>query len=56
LKTHDLIALARAAGITLTPAEVTRLERLTDFVEWAGRYPAGVCLRPHVRVQYCVRS
>jgi hypothetical protein len=42
LKTHDLMALARAAEITLTPAEVTLLERLTDFVEWAGRYPVGV--------------
>lgn len=42
LKTHDLVGLARAAGIMLTPADVTLLERLTDFVEWAGRYPVGV--------------
>lgn len=42
LKTHDLLGLAKAAGITLEPAEVTLLERLTDFVEWAGRYPVGV--------------
>lgn len=42
LKTHDLVSLAHAAGIALTSAEVTLLERLTDFVEWAGRYPVGV--------------
>lgn len=42
LKTHDLLSLAHAAGITLGPGEVTLLERLTDFVEWAGRYPVGV--------------
>lgn len=42
LKTHDLRGLAAAAGINLDAAEVTLLERLTDFVEWAGRYPVGV--------------
>lgn len=42
LKTHDLLSLAHAAGIVLGPEEVTLLERLTDFVEWAGRYPVGV--------------
>jgi hypothetical protein len=42
LKTHDLLGLAHAAGIALEPPEVTLLERLTDFVEWAGRYPVGV--------------
>lgn len=42
LKTHDLLGLAEAAGIALDPQEVTLLERLTDFVEWAGRYPVGV--------------
>jgi hypothetical protein len=36
------VTLPRAAEIALTSAEVTLLERLTDFVEWAGRYPVGV--------------
>jgi hypothetical protein len=42
LKTHDLLALARAAAIPITRDEEVLLERLTDFVEWAGRYPVGV--------------
>jgi hypothetical protein len=38
-KQHDLVALARCAGITLSSADETILERLTHFVRWAGRYP-----------------
>lgn len=42
LKTHDLVGLAHAAGVSLSADELRLLERLTDFVEWAGRYPVGV--------------
>lgn len=42
LKTHDLLGMAKAAEIELDQAETELLERLTDFVEWAGRYPVGV--------------
>lgn len=38
-KTHDLQALAQDFGLTLTSAEAELVERLQQFVEWAGRYP-----------------
>jgi len=37
---HDLVALAARAGLhQLAAGEQTMLERLTQFVRWAGRYP-----------------
>jgi hypothetical protein len=35
---HDLVALAAAANV-LTPKNQPLLERLTEHVLWAGRYP-----------------
>ena len=31
--------LAKAAGVTLSQSERSILTRLTDFIEYAGRYP-----------------
>jgi len=42
LKTHRLVSLAANAGMALDADEEQMLERLTSFVEWAGRYPVGV--------------
>lgn len=36
---HDLLALARKAGVRLTEEERSLVERLTEYVIWAGRYP-----------------
>ena len=36
---HDLVQLAKAAGVTLSQSERSILTRLTDFIEYAGRYP-----------------
>ena len=36
---HDLVALARDAGISLDEVECDLLARLSAYVEWAGRYP-----------------
>ena len=38
-KHHDLILLAHAAGVVLTPGTRALLERLSAFALWAGRYP-----------------
>ena len=38
-KSHDLQSLAAAFGLVLLPQEAELLERLQQFVEWAGRYP-----------------
>jgi hypothetical protein len=37
--THNFIALAKRAGVSLTPNEEALLRRLTSYVIWAGRYP-----------------
>jgi hypothetical protein len=37
-KHHDLVALADSAKVTLSPAEGRLLQRLSMFVQWAGRY------------------
>lgn len=36
---HDLLTLADALEISLTKDERMLLERLTQFITWAGRYP-----------------
>jgi hypothetical protein len=37
---HGLIALARDAEVDLSADEEVLLQRLTEFIMWAGRYPA----------------
>lgn len=37
--THDLLALVEKVGITLNEAESRVVEKLQEFVVWAGRYP-----------------
>jgi hypothetical protein len=39
LDTHDILKLAEDSAISLTSEERARLERLEQFVTWAGRYP-----------------
>jgi hypothetical protein len=39
LDTHDILKLAEDAAIPLTSEERALLERLEQFVTWAGRYP-----------------
>lgn len=39
LKTHNVLELAVEAGVELDAAEEALLERLEQFVIWAGRYP-----------------
>lgn len=39
VKTHNVLELAVEAGIELDAAEEALLERLEQFVIWAGRYP-----------------
>jgi hypothetical protein len=38
LRTHDLCALARRARVDISEEEMSLLERLTEFAQWAGRY------------------
>jgi len=40
LTRHDLVALARAAGVPLARHEKFLLERLTVTINWGGRYVA----------------
>jgi hypothetical protein len=39
---HDLTVLSQRADVKLTPAERELLERLSTFVNWAGRYPVPI--------------
>jgi hypothetical protein len=39
LDTHDVLKLAEDAGISLSQEEHILLERLEQFITWAGRYP-----------------
>jgi DNA-binding Lrp family transcriptional regulator len=48
LKSHFLLDLATAGGVTLAPEDPDLLERLTEFGIWQGRYPAPTELR-HVK-------
>jgi hypothetical protein len=41
-KTHNLVKLAEKLDLTLSSEEHELLERLTMFVEWAGRYPVAL--------------
>lgn len=38
-KKHNLAELVRSAGIRMTSKDESLLNKLTAFVEWAGRYP-----------------
>lgn len=56
LKTHNLLSLAKDAGIAVSDDEEHCLRILTDHVVWAGRYPAptsveklGHCIIPDFR-------
>jgi hypothetical protein len=42
LDTHDVLKLAEDAGIPLSKEEHYLLERLKQFLTWAGRYPIPV--------------
>ncbi len=44
LKTHDLSALAKKLGLTLSRNQLIHVESLTLYVDWAGRYPIPVSL------------
>jgi hypothetical protein len=44
LKNHNLKELVVAAGYSPNPEEIVFLDRLSEFVRWAGRYP--VPLKP----------
>lgn len=39
LKSHDLTELAHAADFNLIEGETRLLEKLEEFLNWAGRYP-----------------
>lgn len=39
LKTHKLVELVAATGISLDAKQKSALVQLTGFVEWAGKYP-----------------
>lgn len=39
LKTHKLVNLVRGTGIRLSKGEEVLLRRLSEFIEWTGRYP-----------------
>jgi hypothetical protein len=39
LKSHKLVELARAAGISLSPSEEYLLKWVSEVVIWKGRYP-----------------
>jgi hypothetical protein len=45
-KTHDLLKLAKLVGLKLSQDESILLEKLTRFVEWAGRYPIPLRFQP----------
>jgi len=42
-KTHDLLKLADDVGLNLSMDERILLERLEQFLTWAGRYPVPLC-------------
>jgi len=49
LDTHDVLQLAEDAGMSLSEDEQMLLERLEQFLTWAGRYPIPLfseALRP----------
>jgi len=39
LRSHDLFKLSSDAGLSLSDAEARLLERVQEFLMWAGRYP-----------------
>jgi len=45
--THDIRTLARAANIELAPEEDSRIDNMTRFIEWAGRYPTAMTPADH---------
>ncbi len=51
LLTHDLLRLAREAGVTLSSPESDLLERLQAYLVWAGRYPVAATARGQAAVQ-----
>lgn len=40
LRSHDLIELAQQCDLNISDEHSRLLERLREYVEWAGRYPA----------------
>jgi hypothetical protein len=38
---HDLCKLAKRAGVIFSSVEIERLEVLTEYITWAGKYPSG---------------
>jgi hypothetical protein len=51
LHTHNLRHLAATAGISLSVDDTALLDRLTEFLEWAGRYPVGATANGQAVVQ-----
>jgi hypothetical protein len=48
-KTHDLLALARQAGIQFDETEEDLLKMLTVAAEWHGRYPVPITADDYFR-------
>lgn len=46
LDSHDLLKLADRAALVLTEEEGRLLERLQEFLTWAGRYPIPLTSEP----------
>ena len=46
LDSHRLVDLARAAGFTLNEGEPELLDRLEEYLTWAGRYPIPLTSDP----------
>jgi len=42
LKTHDLVNLAKQAGITIEKTQESQLKHITEFTIWKGRYPLPI--------------
>jgi hypothetical protein len=50
IASHDLIALATSAGLTLSDDERKVLGLMSIIVEWAGRYPVAKTVVKHQRL------
>jgi len=46
LDSHDLLKLAERAALTLSDDESRLLERLQEYLTWAGRYPVPLTSEP----------
>jgi hypothetical protein len=49
IHSHDLVVLAKRAGLALSKDECEALSLLSIIVEWAGRYPVAAKVERHQR-------